>query len=656
MPRSAATRSRTSPRTSKAVPPRLAHRRARKSSAKTPEPKLRSEALASVFRDVAKALRPPPALAYSEWAEQNIRIPQNNAQPGRLKLWKFQRGIMDAIGDPTIERVTVVKPVQVGYTTMLAAAIGADAVNDPCSVLLYVPTDEDTAKIAIDDIYPIFEESPALSAVMSSRSNDSKNTLTRRTMLGGGSLKILSARSPRNLRSHRGRKIYVDEVDAMEITAEGNPIELAENRSMSFADRKIVVGSTPTDAENGLIWKRYLEGDQRIFEAPCPHCGALFELLWEHIGWPAGRPREAYAVCPHCDERIEERHKPAMVEAGEWRATAEPIDNHVSFKLNTLISLFAKASWGNLAIEFEKAQRAGPGAQQAFRNTKEGLPWNNVLDDLNEHVLMARTEDFGLRWDQAKQEWDVRLPAAVLYITAGVDVQPDRLEISLWGWSADGTRWVLGHEVIRSSSNLDGTWARLDSLLLTRWRHPLGETIGIDAAAIDSGDGNSTQVVYDFCGPRKDRLVVPIKGQRDKDGPVIAASKSRRLLRSGARLYMVCVDQVKMDLILAANEILKDDEGRDRHRIRFSRDLTSDWFIQFTSERRKASLVNGRMKTRFVVIGDRRNEVLDASVYANAVRGLLRFDFDHRETELTGNHVPVDRLAQMRKALEGLGS
>ena len=612
--------------------------------------------MAAVFRDVAKALRPPPVLAYSDWAQRYIRLPStSSSMPGRLDLWKFQRGILDAIGDPLIERVTVMKSVRVGYTMMLAAAIGADAANDPCSVLLYVPTDDDTRRIVVDDINPIFRESPVLAELANVDNFGVRDRLTQRSMAGGGSLKVLSTRSPRNLRSHTARKIYIDEVDAMEVTDEGNPIELAENRSMSYADRKVVVGSTPTDAEHGMIYKRYLEGDQRVFEVPCPRCGVFFEMLWEHVSWPIGNPKGAYVTHKPCGGRIEPHEKPWMVENGEWRITDPSVEGHASFKMNTLISLFAKASWGDLAVEYEKAKRTGPGAMQAFVNTKLGLPWTNVMDDLDEHALMARREPFGIRWDEQAQKWDARIPTEVRYITAGVDVQPNRLEMSLWGWSADGTRWVLSHEVFRGSSNLESTWHELDARLKTRWPHPLGETIGIDAVAIDSGDGNSSQVVYNFCGPRTDRGVFAIKGMRDRDGPIISASKNRSLKVPGGKLHMIYVDQVKMDLILAANEVLADENGRERHRIRFSADLDAEWFLQFTSERRKAFLDKGRMKMRFVPIGDRRTEALDCAVYANAVRHNVRFDFDHRETELTGNHVPVDRLAQMRKALEGLG-
>lgn len=42
--------------------------------------------------------------------------------PGKMRLWPYQREFSDAISDPEIERVTLIKPVRVGFTTVLTGA------------------------------------------------------------------------------------------------------------------------------------------------------------------------------------------------------------------------------------------------------------------------------------------------------------------------------------------------------------------------------------------------------------------------------------------------------------------------------------------------------------------------------------------------------
>lgn len=582
--------------------------------------------------------------SYSAWAEENFRISAvSSAAPGRFRPWKFQKGILDAMGDPTLPRVSVIKSARTGYTLSLAATIGAIAVNDPCPIILLMPTDDDTRGVMVDDIDPHFKESPALRGVMKIGRFDGRNTLTQRALLGGGSLKVLSAMAPRNLRRHTAKVLLCDEVDGMKVTAEGDPIKLAEKRTTSFADRKIIMGSTPTDEATSIIVKRYEESDMRIFEIPCPHCSSMFELLWEHLDWEKGKPDTVKAYCPHCGSAIDERDKPSMVEAGEWRATRPEMKGHAGFRLNALISMFSNASWVNLVQEYELAQKNGASDMQVFHNTVLGKVWSTAIEYVSEGQLMARAEDFGLCWDMDRSCWREDVPTDVGYITAGVDVQVDRLEINFVGHSPDH-RWFLGHHVIYGSTALNTTWAELLSVLSTKWKHPLGGTIGIEAAGIDSGDGNRTQQVYDFCERTQGQKIVAIKGRAGAH-KVIEVSKSRRRNRT-APLYLIGVDQVKTD-ILSSLPL----EQHDKNSLRFSNSLTEDWFVQLNSERRVLKYKAGRPEIVFERIGNRKAEALDAAVYGIAVKYLCRFDFERRYEELKGTPAARPSLRDLASKL-----
>jgi hypothetical protein len=75
---------------------------------------IRTRALASLI--------PAPKLALLTWIEGELRLPEGvSALPGPVRLWPYQVGIADAISDPAIERVTLVKPVRVGFTTLSLA-------------------------------------------------------------------------------------------------------------------------------------------------------------------------------------------------------------------------------------------------------------------------------------------------------------------------------------------------------------------------------------------------------------------------------------------------------------------------------------------------------------------------------------------------------
>jgi phage terminase large subunit GpA-like protein len=574
---------------------------------------------ADIVAEVLPALKPPEKLSLSEWSERHFVLAAgSSARPGRFRLWPFQREIIDAIGDPAIEKVILQKSTRVGFTKALVAAIGASAATDPCSIILLVPTDDDARGIATDEIEPAFEQSPALRGLLGSGRSEGRNTLTVKTLAGGGSLKILAARAPRNLRRHDAKRLFVDEADGMEVTSEGDPISLAVRRTLAHPDRKIVIGSTPTDEASSVIHRLYQESDQRVFETPCPHCGSHFEIEWEHLVWPANDPTNVTCACPSCGVLIEERFKTQMVEQGRWRATQPDVVGCAGFRISALISPLANARWPRLVDEFLRAKRAGPAEMQPFVNATLGRVWRHSIDIVEPEGLQARVEAFGLEGRA--------FPREVVVVCAGVDTQPDRFEVVLWGWS-ELQAYALGHFVVWGSPNDVSTQNELDALLRTIWQHPNGWQIGIEAVAIDSGGAN-TQAIYNFVEPRFHRKVYAIIG---RGGPRRIWEFSKRK-EHRTRLAIVGIDQIKTDLfqrlpLPAFNDQKQPTPGA----VRFSHDLGEEFFDQLVGERRRVRYVRNRSVVEFTPRkAGQRVEVLDATVYCWAVRSTLRVNFKER--------------------------
>lgn len=561
-----------------------------------------------------KALIPPPRLLLSEWIESEISLPEGvSAQPGPVHLWPFQREIADAIGDPLIERVTLVKPVRVGFTTLLTSAVASFVANEPSPILCLLPAQDDCRDYMVSDVEPIFAASRAVSdALGDDREEGERNTMLSRRF-PGGSLKVVAAKAPRNLRRHNVRVLFIDEADGMEATSEGSPIMLAERRTLSFPDRKIVLGSTPVHDDTSHVLRAYAQSDARVFEVPCPSCGAFTEILWEQIIWDEGAPSSARWKCPHCRDEIAERHKMAMVEKGVWRATRPEIEGHAGFRLNALVSLHANAAWSKLATEFI-AVKDDPTTLQTFVNTILGQGWRGDGDELADDELAARGEEFGLD----------AVPEEVLVLTVGCDVQHDRLELTFVGWAEEGTAFVLGHRVIWGPWDANETWAELDDLLRSKFPHALGGRIGIDAAALDAGDGTTMKRVTGFATPRTARKVLAIKGAAG-NRPLIDRAGSRT--KSGARLWIVGVDTAKEQLFARLSR------GAS---IRLSAELPRVWYEQVASERAVLRYRRGQPVRSFERIPGRRAEALDCLVYALAARQVVTVSWDNRRIALAG--------------------
>jgi len=571
--------------------------------------------MATVEEITARALRaliPPPRLRLSEWIEEHVRIPEGvSAQPGAVRLWPFQREIADAIGDPAVERVTVIKPVRVGYTTLLTSAVAAYVANEPSPILVLQPAEADCRDYVVSDVEPIFGATPVVARALSDDNEEGERNTMLSRRFPGGSLKVVAARSPRNLRRHNVRVLMIDEADAMDATNEGSPILLAERRTLSFPDRKIVLGSTPVHEATSHVLRAWAQSDQRVFEVPCPDCGAFSEILWGNITWDADAPETARWTCPHCEAQVAERHKAAIVAAGRWRATAPHVEGHAGFRLNALVSPHTNASWGRLAAEF-LAAKDDPTTLQTFVNTILGQGWKAEGDELADEDLVARAEAFGLD----------AVPEEVLALTCGCDVQHDRIEATFVGWAEDGTSYVLGHRVIWGAWDDEGTWSELDELLRARWPHALGGRIGLDAAAIDAGDGQTMNRVTAFCTPRTRAKVLAIKGAPGNRPPIERAGSNTK---TGARLWIVGVDTVKAQLFgrLA--------RGRS---IRLSADLPRSWHEQAASERLVVRYRRGQPTRIFERIPGRRAEALDCLTYATAVRAILAPDWANRRDGL----------------------
>lgn len=567
------------------------------------------QTLELVRRNALKALLPPPKIALADWIEQTVYLPSTvSALPGKMRLWEYQRGFCEAIDDPDIERISIQKSARIGYTAFLTGTLAAFVANQPSPILAVLPTQDDTRDYAVTDIEQTFEASPDLRGLLSADNDEGGRSTLLSRKFSGGSLKLVAAKSPRNLRRHAAKILLLDEIDAFEVGQEGDPIELAIMRTLTFRDRKILAGSTPI-FDHGAICKLYAKSDMRIFEVPCPECQEFNEIQWVNIIWDEGKPETAAYACPHCGSLISERYKASMVSKGRWRSTAPEVKGHAGFRINALVSPHHNAAWAKLAAEFLQAKN-DPATLQTFTNLVLGQPWLEQGEELDENDLRNRCEPFGLK----------AIPPESLIVTVGVDCQDDRLELVFVGHSRTEA-FILGHSVIWGAIDANETWLELDDALKSTWQHPKGGTLRVDAAVIDSGDGGHRDFVHNYTRPRIGKRIVSGKGVAGFSRAFIERSSAKN-----APLFLVGVDAIKSQLFARLTR-----PGV----IRFSADLHPVFFEQLTSERRVLRYVKGAPQHRFERVGGKRAETLDATVYALAARNLVNADLDRREQELS---------------------
>lgn len=518
---------------------------------------------------------------------------------------------MDAITDPATKRVCVMKSRRVGYTKILNHAWSYLSHIQPSHTLIVQPTVEDAQGFSKTEVATTIAETPALSAIFDdSKYRDSSNTILRKVASNGAILTIVGANSPRSFRALTCRAVLFDEVDGYPPAAgeEGSQLALGRGRT-DWSPRPIsVCGSTPTIRGFSKIEDEYLESDQRRYFVPCPHCGHMQTLVWANLRWPKGEPEKAHYVCESCDHEIAHKQKFEMVEHGEWRPTAEPrVKGYAGFHLWAAYSYAPNATWPQLASEWLEAQKR-PETLQVFVNQILGETWEGEGDSVDENKLYARREFF-------------EVPNAVLALTAGVDVQKDRLESIVIGWGLGRESWVIEHQTFWGDPAMDIVWRELLVYLQRVWTRDDQVSLRLNGVCVDSG-GHHTQEVYKFCRGRRGEGIFCIKGvagAKPIAGPPSPMSYGRN--KRAVELYNLGVDTAKSLLYQWLNI---DEVGPGF--MHFPMTLEHPFFEQLASEVLRTRYTAGRPKAVWEVIPGRRNEVLDMTVYALAALEILGFN------------------------------
>ncbi len=572
-----------------------------------------------------RGIRPEPPITVSEWADRNRVLPPTSAEPGRWRTARtpYLRAVMDALSASSrYERVVLMKGSQTGGTEAGLNWLGYIIHNAPGIAMLVQPSLDMVRRNTTVRIDPLIETTPALrDLVAPPRSRDAGNSLFRKSF-PGGQLVMTGANSPIGLRSTPVRYLFLDEVDGYpgDADGEGDPVDLAIQRTATFRGRrKIFMVSTPTLKGYSRIEAAFQESDQRFFHVPCLHCGDMAPITWARIRWPEGKRDQAHLVCESCGGVHHEHDKPRLLEAGEWRATAQGDGRTVGFHLSALYSPWE--TWAEIALDHGRVMKDPP-RLQVWVNTKLGESWEDQAGEVVEtEPLMARRED-----------WGAVLPEGVAVLTAGVDVQGDRLELHVVGWGRDEESWSVDYRVIWGDPSGPRVWADLDTALAANYPHVRAVAdLAIRAVAVDTG-GQHTKAAYEYCRTRLHRRIWGIKG---RGGPGIPLWPRRPTRTKGkVPLFVIGVDAAK-DALFARLRLAEPGPGY----LHFPAERDAEFFRQLTAERVVTRFERGRPIRLWQPRREgERNEALDTTVYAMAaLHGLISMGLQlNKEAESLG--------------------
>ena len=563
---------------------------------------------------------------------------------------------MDAISDPNVETVVVMSSAQTGKTESCLNAVGYYIDQDPAPIMVVMPTERDAETWSKDRFSTMARDTPCLRGKLSDpKSRDGSNKILHKKFTGGH-LTIVGANAPSGLAMRPIRVLFCDEVDRYPPSAgaEGDPVNLARKRTVTFWNRKIVLVSTPTIRGYSRIETAYRESDRRRYWVPCPDCGEFQVLEWPRVRWRKDRagkhkPETAHYKCIHCGSVWSDARRWAAIRRGDWRAEGD-FTGTAGFHLNEVYSSWVRLE--EMVRAFLSAKAAGGEAMKTFVNTALGETW----------VETGEAPDWQRLYDRREDYREGTVPVGGLLLTAGVDIQKDRIEVSIWAWGRDKESWLVEHRVIDGDTSRDAVWNELTEMLSETWSHASGVQMPLKRLAVDSG--YATQEVYGWVRRHHAGLVMAVKGV--ERGAALAGMPTAvditaggKRLRRGVKVRPVAGGIAKLELF---NNLRKDpptDEeiaAGESHPAgyvhlpkvdgEYCKQLCSEQLV--TTKNRRGYAVREWRKLR------ERNEALDCYVYARAAAAVVGLDrFEERHWRNLGNSLggnPAPKTKQQRPA------
>ena len=560
--------------------------------------------LKHMYGVLASAVRPRPLLHVSEWADAHrVLTSKSSALAGRWKTDRtpYLREIMnDLSATSTVQRVVMRFAAQLGKTEVGLNWIGYVMSHAPGPMLVVVPTLEVRKRWKKQRLDPLLAETPILRDLLGSlRMRDASNSEDF-IDFPGGMLVLAGANSPASLASMPIRYVLCDEVDRFpwEVGQEGDPLGLIEERTKTFVRRKLLLVSTPTIDGASRIDAEFEASDQREYHVPCPHCGEFQVLRWQHDDGRLGlacleETGQVAYVCSACGSLIDERHKTQMLERGRWvpRFPGRPVHG---YSLSGLYSPLGMGfSWSEIWAQWKSSQ--GDSAKvKRFFNTTLGLAWREEGESLEELSLLSLRDDY-----------PEKLP--VLARTAFVDVQKDRLEMTVVDWGAEEEAWVFDHIILPGDTAMDAVWDDLADEI---------DGLGIDALGIDAGF-NAPQV-HAFVSQR--RWAYATKGMSGMQRAIVEdartrAQRLRKRRKGGTVVHPIGVDSAKALIYARIKQSLVNAGNGGPGCIHWPRKPAFDeeYFLQVASEKLVTKYRGTRPVQEWVQIRP-RNEALDCLV------------------------------------------
>lgn len=513
------------------------------------------------LRHIERAFRFRRALSAPEWSSQIRRMA--NGGRFRFDFAPYQREMMETPYNPNVHLTVYMLASRMGKTETVMNIIGHGIAEQPRRILVMYPTISQTEKWSKETLMAeLVNPTPPLADLIGDDSGKRKsgNTILHK-LFPGGVLNAFGSNAPGEMRRAKGNLLFADEIDAFESSEsdEGDPLEIFWVRGSEYPDTIKIAASYPSVRGKSKIEALMLQSDWRVWLVPCPHCQKEFTLHRNQLRYDRSEPEKAWVECPESGCKITDAERMEMIKAGRWNAT-RPFEGIAGFHGSRMMSphpaqkgFVSHLHWAAVEeMKIEKAENREK-AKRVLINTFDAETYQAPEEEKPDPVGL-----FGECYDYLSRvsEFQLNVPANVLVVTGGFDVQGDRVEFEFVGHGQFGQTYGLGYHVLSGNTLEPEVWAKVDKLL-EDWSfvHPCGKVL---KAVRVFGDSKYRQdAVLAFVKPRMAKGIFPCYGSNTIGKPIVTTPKTVR----GARFYEIGVDEAKS--IIYQNANLRRDKRSD---------------------------------------------------------------------------------------------
>jgi phage terminase large subunit GpA-like protein len=422
----------------------------------------KNNTLAEAF---SRGLKSDPTLTYADWAQKYFMLPGAKTAVNLTFTPYLIQPLIDFSWSAPYRKFFWMKGVQVAASTFNDIVVCATVDCFRKNLIFYSQTDAMALEYVKVRLNPCFENNPKLRGKVHDGYDRKGNSTLGLKLIQGAALKFCGGTADRNYRNFAAATVIMDDIDGFprdiggteKRKGQGSPAELGPKRTNAQRGKyKIMISGSPTDTKTSIIYRKFKETNQKYYHIPCVHCNHLQVIEFERIIYKKNAldkiTQNPKMECIKCNKLIDEKHKYNMMQVNngaKWIATQESNDPLVvGLHLSSLYSLLGY-TWLDIAKEFILANKhikiGNYGPIRTFKNTVLGLP----TEEKKQRSVVTHSKLYNSRENYEK------VPENGIIITAGVDIQAQRIEVLVAANGTGSNVYCLEYKVIGGNTLIE---------------------------------------------------------------------------------------------------------------------------------------------------------------------------------------------------------